>query len=90
MCYAHIHIGNVIFASALDCWGFSLTKFTNIWANKLNINKNILHKYMFDDYYYNSKTKKICKYDPSTTTDTSTTTSNTTGGGGGGGGSGGM
>ena len=83
-----MYIGNVIFASALDCWGFSLTKFTNIWANKLNINKNILHKYMFDDYYYNSKTKKIVKYDPSTTSDTTSTT--TSGGGGGGGGSGGM
>ena len=26
--------GNVIFASALDCWGFGLAKFANLWSKK--------------------------------------------------------
>lgn len=51
--------GNVIFASALDCWGFGIAKFAAIWAKKLNINKNVLQKYMFDNYGYNPSTKKI-------------------------------
>lgn len=31
--------GNVIFASALDCWGFGLVRFSNMWARKLGVNK---------------------------------------------------
>jgi hypothetical protein len=54
-------IGNVIFASALDCWGFGVAKFANIWSKKLNLNKNILQKHLFEDYSYNPKTKKLIK-----------------------------
>lgn len=56
--------GNVVFASALDCWGFGLGKFSTLWANKLGLNKNTLHKYFFEDYSLNVKDKKIVKYDP--------------------------
>lgn len=56
--------GNVIFASALDCWGFGLTRFANMWAKRLEVNKNVLQKYLFEDYAFNAKTKKIVKCDP--------------------------
>lgn len=55
--------GNVIFASALDCWGFGIIKFANIWAKKLNLNSKVLQKYFFDDYTLNATTKKIVKCD---------------------------
>lgn len=53
--------GNVQFASALDGWGFGLMKFINFWHKKLGLNKNILRKYLFDDYAINMDTKKITK-----------------------------
>lgn len=53
--------GNVIFASAIDCWGFGTARFATIWANKLGLNKNILQKHIFEDFSYNSKTKKLSK-----------------------------
>lgn len=55
--------GNVVFSSAIDCWGFGTLKFANIWAKKLGVNKNVLYKYMFEDYYFNNASKKICKCD---------------------------
>lgn len=55
--------GNVVFCSALDCWGFSTAKFANIWSKRLGVNPKVLRKYMFDDYAYNSTTKKIVKTD---------------------------
>jgi ribosome assembly protein 1 len=57
--------GNVQFASALDCWSFGLMKFINFWHKKLGLNKNVLRKYLFEDYCLNMETKKITKYDPS-------------------------
>ena len=53
--------GNIIFASAFDCWGFNITKFAIQLSKKYNINKNVLQKYIFSDYYYNESTKKIVK-----------------------------
>jgi ribosome assembly protein 1 len=53
--------GNVIFCSALDCWGFGTTKFANIWSKRLGLNKNVVRKYIFEDYAYNASTKKIVK-----------------------------
>jgi ribosome assembly protein 1 len=59
--------GNVLFSSALDCWGFGIGKFTTYWANKLGVNRNVLQKYFFDDYSYNTIDKKLVKCDPSNT-----------------------
>jgi len=56
--------GNVIFASALDCWGFGLARFANMWAKKLGVNKNVLQKHMFEDFAFNAKTKKLVRCDP--------------------------
>lgn len=53
--------GNVIFASAIDCWGFGILKFANIWSKKLGLNKNVLRKHFFEDFSYNPKTKKLIK-----------------------------
>lgn len=55
--------GNIIFASAFDTWGFSITKFINIYTRKLGLNRNVLQKYIFEDYCFNEETKKISKYD---------------------------
>ena len=57
--------GNVVFASALDCWGFGLMKFANMWAKRLDVSNKVLQKYLFDDYSFNASTKKITKHDPS-------------------------
>jgi ribosome assembly protein 1 len=56
--------GNVVFSSALDCWGFGTLKFAALWSKKLGVNPKILNKYMFEDYYLNPDTKKIVKCDP--------------------------
>lgn len=53
--------GNVIFASAYDCWGFSTGKFATIWAQKLGVSRSVLLQYLFEDYSFNSKTKKVVK-----------------------------
>jgi len=57
--------GNVIFCSALDCWGFGTAKFANIWSKRLGVNRNVLRKYLFEDYAFNATTKKIVKIDTS-------------------------
>ena len=57
--------GNVIFCSALDCWGFGTAKFANIWSKRLGVNRNVLRKYLFEDYAFNPTTKKIVKIDTS-------------------------
>ncbi len=56
--------GNVVFAGALDCWGFGILKFANLWAKELGVNKNVLRKYLFEDYSFNTATKKISRCDP--------------------------
>eukprot|EP01038_Epipyxis_sp_PR26KG_P004266 gene4266-6045_t len=57
--------GNVVFTGALDCWGFGIMKFVNLWHKRLGLNKNILKKYLFDDYSINLDTKKLVKCDQS-------------------------
>ena len=51
--------GNVVFASALDGWGFGVGKLTAMWAQRFGVNRSILRKYVFDDYGFNPSTKKI-------------------------------
>jgi ribosome assembly protein 1 len=59
--------GNVIFCSALDCWGFGVPKFATMWAKKLEVNRNVLRKYIFEDYALNLQTKKIVPLDTART-----------------------
>ena len=55
--------GNVVFASAIDGWGFGIGRFAMYWAKQLSLNKNALQKYMFDDYTFNKNSMKISKLD---------------------------
>ena len=55
--------GNVLFASAFDTWGFGIIKFVNYYARKFNLNRNVLQKYIFEDYSFNAQTCKVVKLD---------------------------
>ena len=50
--------GTVAFGSALHGWGFTLTTFANMYAQKFKSPKNKLIKKLWGDNYFNPKTKK--------------------------------
>lgn len=56
--------GNVVFASAVDNWGFSLDTLCPRIAKQFGMNAKVLKKFMWGQYYYISKTKKIVKVAP--------------------------
>jgi ribosome assembly protein 1 len=58
--------GNVVFGSARDGWGFRTEDFTNIYAEKLSVRKDVLKKTLWGDFYYNPKTKVITNKKSST------------------------
>ncbi|RPA95202.1 P-loop containing nucleoside triphosphate hydrolase protein [Choiromyces venosus 120613-1] len=51
--------GNVIFASAIDGWAFTIRQFAGIYEKKLGIKKSILEKVLWGDYYFDPKTKRV-------------------------------
>ncbi|XP_071449909.1 elongation factor-like GTPase 1 [Hetaerina americana] len=53
--------GNVIFASAVDGWGFEVKHFAKLFSKKINVEESLLEKTLWGDYYFNSKTKQITK-----------------------------
>ena len=53
--------GNVIFASAIDCWAFSINSFADILCQKLGFKKEALVKLLWGDFYLNAKTKQVSK-----------------------------
>lgn len=53
--------GNVIFASAIDCWAFSINSFADILCSKLGFKKEALVKMLWGDFYLNPKTKQVSK-----------------------------
>ncbi|XP_060924303.1 elongation factor-like GTPase 1 [Limanda limanda] len=53
--------GNVVFASAMDGWGFSIQQFANIYSQKMGIKAAVLLKTLWGDFYLNAKAKKIMK-----------------------------
>ncbi|XP_045680995.1 elongation factor-like GTPase 1 [Phyllostomus hastatus] len=55
--------GNVVFASAIDGWGFGIEHFAKIYSQKIGIKKEVLLKTLWGDYYINMKAKKIMKGD---------------------------
>ncbi|XP_037365866.1 elongation factor-like GTPase 1 isoform X2 [Talpa occidentalis] len=55
--------GNVVFASAIDGWGFGIEHFASIYSQKIGIKKEVLMRTLWGDYYINSKAKKIMKVD---------------------------
>ncbi|KAJ6219779.1 hypothetical protein RDWZM_005591 [Blomia tropicalis] len=54
--------GNVIFASAIDGWGFTIADFATVLSkSKLGFSANVLKKTLWGDYYLNVKEKRIQK-----------------------------
>lgn len=53
--------GNVVFASAIDGWGFTIDHFAQLYSQKVGIKPAVLLKTLWGDYYLNSKAKKIMK-----------------------------
>uniref|UniRef100_A0A1E1XEZ5 Ribosome assembly protein 1 n=1 Tax=Amblyomma aureolatum TaxID=187763 RepID=A0A1E1XEZ5_9ACAR len=54
-------LGNVVFASACDGWGFSTSQFAHLYAEKLGMKKRVLEKTLWGDFYLNTKAKRILK-----------------------------
>ncbi|KXN88123.1 Ribosome assembly protein 1 [Leucoagaricus sp. SymC.cos] len=54
--------GNVVFASALDGWGFRVGKFAQLYAQKLGIKEMNLRRVLWGDYFLDPKTKKVISY----------------------------
>lgn len=54
--------GNVIFASAIDGWGFRVGKFAQLFAAKLGIKEANLRKVLWGDFYLDPKTKRVISY----------------------------
>ncbi|KAL4613288.1 elongation factor-like GTPase 1 [Arapaima gigas] len=53
--------GNVVFASAIDGWGFSIHQFAHIYSQKMGIKAEVLLKTLWGDFYLNAKAKRIMK-----------------------------
>src|SRR5689334_19030834 len=53
--------GNVVFASSIDGWGFTIDHFAEMYAQKLPVKKAVLQKTLWGDFYFNTKTKTIHK-----------------------------
>lgn len=51
-------LGNVAFGSGKDCWGFTLTKFADLYAKRTNAPREKLMKYLWGDYYFDAQRKK--------------------------------
>lgn len=50
---------NVIFASAIDGWAFTVRQFAGIYEKKLGIKRSILEKVLWGDFYLDPKTKRV-------------------------------
>ncbi|KAI5951625.1 RIA1 [Candida jiufengensis] len=50
---------NVIFASAIDGWAFSINTFAKIYSKKLGFSQQALLKTLWGDFYLDMKNKKI-------------------------------
>ncbi|TFK40717.1 P-loop containing nucleoside triphosphate hydrolase protein [Crucibulum laeve] len=54
--------GNVIFASAIDGWGFRVGKFAQLYAQKLGIKEANLRRVLWGDFFLDPKTKQVISY----------------------------
>lgn len=54
--------GNVIFASAIDGWGFRVGKFAQLYAAKLGMKEANLRRVLWGDFFLDPKTKKVISY----------------------------
>lgn len=53
--------GNVIFASAIHGWGFSLDYFAQIYSKKMGATPKLLRRVLFGDFYMNTKQRRFEK-----------------------------
>ncbi|XP_028407033.1 elongation factor-like GTPase 1 isoform X2 [Dendronephthya gigantea] len=53
--------GNVVFASAVDGWGFRVEDFAALYSRKIGIRSDVLVKTLWGDYYLDAKNKRIMK-----------------------------
>ncbi|CAG5850143.1 unnamed protein product [Menidia menidia] len=53
--------GNVVFASAIDGWGFSVQQFAHIYSERMGIKAEVLLKTLWGDFYLDAKAKRIMK-----------------------------
>lgn len=51
--------GNVIFASALDGWGFRIGKFAQLYATKLGMKEANLRRVLWGDFFLDPRSKKV-------------------------------
>jgi len=54
--------GNVIFASAIDGWGFRIGKFAQLYARKLGIREANFKRVLWGDFYLDTKTKRVINH----------------------------
>ncbi|KAK6357052.1 Elongation factor-like GTPase 1, variant 2 [Orbilia javanica] len=52
---------NVIFASAIDGWAFTVKDFAAIHEKKLGVKRAVLEKILWGDFYLDPKTKRVLK-----------------------------
>jgi ribosome assembly protein 1 len=51
--------GNVVFASAIDGWGFRVGNFAKIYSAKLGMKEANLRRVLWGDFFLDPKTKKV-------------------------------
>jgi len=56
--------GNVVFASALDCWAFSIDTYSEFISQKLKLDKKLVKKHLWGDYYYSGAKKSFFPLEP--------------------------
>ncbi|KIJ59473.1 hypothetical protein HYDPIDRAFT_183983 [Hydnomerulius pinastri MD-312] len=54
--------GNVVFASAIDGWGFRVGKFAQLYSAKLGFKEANLRLVLWGDFYLDPKTKRVISY----------------------------
>ena len=57
--------GNVVFASAIDNWSFTIKSFAPKIAKPFGMNPAVLEKFLWGKFYFLAKEKKIVKVAPS-------------------------
>lgn len=53
--------GNVVFASAIDGWGFALADFARLFAQRLGVREDVLQRTLWGDYYVDPKTRRVLR-----------------------------
>lgn len=59
--YFSPELGNVVFTSATDGWGFTVHTFAALLSRKLKMSEQVLNKTLWGDFYVDSKRKSIMK-----------------------------